>query len=405
MAYRKTINGWQYIVYRNQETGGRKRTALGTRDARAAQEIIDDYNATQRLDRLGIPSPRKRYIPPLAELFAEYLSWAKVNHKPRTYASEKLHVRDFLEPVIGSMSASSLTPADIERLVTQMIEKDYAPRTINLRLETLRKILRRAVENKLIAGMPCRIRMVKVPDALPRYAYPEDLKDWLQYLDIRYRLRAILSLVTGISDRDLGFVRLDGYDRENALLRYRRPKTTTDIAIPLTKTGIEILTALARNNRGPMLFDAASAKRAFYLASKKATENGGKNITPHMLRHTFASWLASIGVPLRFIQQMMGHKSIKTTERYARAIPEELRQHIEKLEMKLFDVSAILEAPKKGDGRAAGERWTPENREAQATTLAGNKLGLKSGRYVGDYARRRGKKGAKAGKDAAAGGS
>ena len=40
-------------------------------------------------------------------------------------------------------------------------------------------------------------------------------------------------------------------------------------------------------------------------------------ITPHSLRHTFASWLAIAGLPLRRIQELLGHESIMTTERYS----------------------------------------------------------------------------------------
>jgi len=48
-----------------------------------------------------------------------------------------------------------------------------------------------------------------------------------------------------------------------------------------------------------------------------------KNVTIHTLRHTFESWLALKGVPLRRIQYLMGHNSITTTERYAHLVKEE----------------------------------------------------------------------------------
>ena len=56
------------------------------------------------------------------------------------------------------------------------------------------------------------------------------------------------------------------------------------------------------------------------------------NITLHTLRHTFGSWLAIAGVPLRAIQKLMGHNSIVTTERYAHLSGESLTSAVQKIE-------------------------------------------------------------------------
>src|SRR5688572_26265434 len=57
-----------------------------------------------------------------------------------------------------------------------------------------------------------------------------------------------------------------------------------------------------------------------------------KNVTIHTLRHTFGSWLALKGVPLRRIQYLMGHNSITTTERYAHLVEEEAYEDTRALE-------------------------------------------------------------------------
>jgi len=376
-------NGYYY--FQAKVRGERKKVSLRTKNRALARtryaEMADQF------DRGLLDLPLKNKNITLRELFDEYLPFCKAHRKHRTYVDAEAHIRLFLSPAFGSMRAIDLTPKDIETFSGKLLNYQdpetgapapYHPRTINLRLETLRKILKRAVKNKKSTGlqeMPCEIEMQPEPDSLPRYAYPDQIKDWMGYLDTGHRLRAVLSLMTGITDRDLGYVMLDGYDPHNALLRFRRPKTTTDIVVPLTRTAMQIMTILAKDNPGPELFPAASARRAFYKASKKTTMSGGKNITPHMLRHSFATWLLSIGVPLSHLKEILGHKDIKTTARYARVMPEHLRATMDNIEAKEFDIQALLALPNKNaDGRAAGCRWTDEKRKAQSKLLRGNSI-------------------------------
>jgi site-specific recombinase XerD len=360
----KRDNGFYYFTAKIN--GKKKWVSLLTKSRTLARERYAEKADQHERGLLDLKA--RKPVPTLQALFDEYLPFCKNNNKPRTYRDTECHIRLFLSSYFGHLRATDLEPKHIEEFKGKLLNfidpetgmpAPYHPRTINLRLETLRKILRRAVENKKSSGlqeMPCKIKMLKEPESLPRYAYPDQIKDWMGYLDIAHRMRAILSLMTGITDRDLGYVLLDGYDRHNALLRFRRPKTTTDIVVPLTKTAIQILDFLVKDNPGPELFPAASAKRAFYEASKKATEAGGKNITPHMLRHTFGTWLLSMGVPLSHLKAIYGHKDIKTTERYAKVMPEYLRASLANLESKEFDIQALLDLPRKNDGRTKGKR-------------------------------------------------
>jgi site-specific recombinase XerD len=375
---RRSHGVWYFKVTENGEPTWIRKKKKNKRLARGRYSEMADKYDRGLLDL----REKKKPIPTLQELFDEYLPYCKTHRQPSTYRASEGHIRLALGPALGHIRATDLKPGHVEKLVGKMLDNEYHPRTINLRLETLRKILRRAVENKDLPEMPCAIKMLPEPTSLPRYATPEHIRDWMGYLDVPHRLRAILSLMTGITDRDLGFVLLDGYDHHNAMLRFRRPKTTTDIVVPLTPVAVQILDALVKDNPGPSLFSAASARKAFYTASKNSQKHGGKNLTPHMLRHSFATWLLSIGVPLAHLQQVLGHKSIKTTERYAKVMPGHLRSSMDKIEAKEFDITGLLSMPHKAE-QAPLKRWTDEQREAQAERMRGNKIGLKTGKYAG----------------------
>jgi integrase len=75
------------------------------------------------------------------------------------------------------------------------------------------------------------------------------------------------------------------------------------------------------------------------------------NITLHTLRQTFGSWLAAEGFPLRAIQKLMGHRSITTTERYARPSGEILGAAIERIE-RLLPKSLPSVADSDGNGQS-----------------------------------------------------
>jgi integrase len=65
--------------------------------------------------------------------------------------------------------------------------------------------------------------------------------------------------------------------------------------------------------------------------NKKISDNKYKAVF-HTLRHTFASWLAQVGTPLPVIGSLLGHKSIRMTERYAHLIPNQNIDAVKALE-------------------------------------------------------------------------
>ena len=94
----------------------------------------------------------------------------------------------------------------------------------------------------------------------------------------------------------------------------------------------------ASNNNSPWLFPARGkngylTRNSVSLILKKLAEMSGISsvrISPHILRHSFASHLLSNGADLRTLQQMLGHADISTTQIYTHILTEKLKETVEK---------------------------------------------------------------------------
>jgi integrase len=145
------------------------------------------------------------------------------------------------------------------------------------------------------------------------------------------RLRAsrplfVVALETGLRRGDLLALKWSSVDLKNGWMRVTMKKTRTEAVIPLSKACRESL-AEARKHApfSPVVFVGEDEKspvaemtlrRHFELAKKLAGIS--RRLRFHDLRHTFASRLASCGVPLQVIQKALGHTSARMSERYAR---------------------------------------------------------------------------------------
>jgi integrase/recombinase XerD len=141
----------------------------------------------------------------------------------------------------------------------------------------------------------------------------------------KYRVFFAFLYGTGLRLNEAREVQTGDIDGERGVLRVRAGKTHKERAVALSPLLLSTLRTYWRLVRPspPWLFAsrrgrqlcAETARNALRGASRSA--DIGKNVTPHVFRHTFATHALEAGVDLRLIQVALGHRSIRSTARYA----------------------------------------------------------------------------------------
>lgn len=172
-----------------------------------------------------------------------------------------------------------------------------------------------------------RVPRPKAPRRLPEVLNLEEVKRLFGAIDEpRYRALIMLLYGTGLRVSEACRLRIEDIDAARGTLRVRLGKGQKDRVVALKPTLLEVLRAHWRLNlpSGPYLFVGKtgrpirpdSVRTVIRLASARAAI--AKRVTPHMLRHSFATHLLEQGTDIRVLQVILGHRSIHTTARYTR---------------------------------------------------------------------------------------
>lgn len=199
-------------------------------------------------------------------------------------------------------------------------------------------------ENKIKIN-PCEnIKQPKLPKKLPNYLTIEEVD---KLLDVRldnplaYRNKAMLELLysTGIRISELINLKLNNIDFTDELIRVMG-KGSKERIIPLGEEAIKYLKMYINQYRNLILktktsddlfinnFGNKITRQGFFKIIKKECAIHGieKNVSPHTLRHSFATHMLNNGADLRIIQELLGHSDISTTQIYTHISKDKIKQ-------------------------------------------------------------------------------
>ena len=269
----------------------------------------------------------------IAEDYRNYLRIER-GMSPNTVASYSRDVEGLLGAYEG-YRAADIGTAEIERYLSERIEKGLAKRSQARMLSSFRSFFNWCVEEGEVKENPCdRIDAPKLGKYLPAVLSVEEVDAILSSVDTKtatgLRSRAILEVLYGCGLRvsectglrishvhlDEGYVDVVGKGNKQRIvplgemaaeaIRNYLPVRPEPAARPFEDT-------LFLNKAGRPL----SRVSVFNLVKEQAMAAGiHKEISPHTFRHSFATHLIEGGADLRIVQEMLGHESILTTEIY-----------------------------------------------------------------------------------------
>jgi len=261
-------------------------------------------------------------------------------------------IRNYIESMIIFARFFNRSPLELEHkhvkefLLYLRNVKKLAVRTINIHMYSIKSFYDHFQPEKNIMG---DIRRMKEPQSHPVILSREEVTAMIEQAD-NLKIKAAVAVLysSGIRLSECNNLTLHCIERDRMILRIIKGKGGKDRNAVLSPQALSILEAYWRQFHPQVyLFEGYKkgkplSKRRIqdYVISAARTAKISKHVTPHTLRHTFATHLLESGVPLRVIQDMLGHADVKTTTIYTHVSSDLLNQ-----------IGSPLDLPKKGGGR------------------------------------------------------
>ncbi len=293
--------------------------------------LVEDFLQYLRHERGQAEHTQRTY----AALLGKFLTWAAKEGLTDWKSVELRHLMAFLQ------HERQRPPADEPKESTRRLSSE----SVYLEIAALRAFYRFAENEKLLPAniaenLSLPRRWKRLPKALTNSEIEKLLKPETPDTPQRLCDQAVLELgyASGLRLAELRGLRLEQLHLEAGFINVIG-KGNKERVVPLGRKAIAALERYLQSGR-PALVTARSPANVFltkrgtpfaavtlWLRVKQRVLRAGieRNVTPHMLRHSFATHLLEHGADLRVIQELLGHASISTTEVYTHVAGTRLR--------------------------------------------------------------------------------
>lgn len=265
--------------------------------------------------------------PTIGSVWSEYIEWCEL-HQSKLTVRQKRYEWPKLREIFGNLPVSHLTRQTFQKYQQQRIAENVTPQTINKELNYLMGCIRWMVDQNYCNQMtfkPKALKPIKKPKKIPTR---EQMLAFVGHFEGDKREMVLLMLFCGLRSAEARMLKWTDLDFKRGEVqvfgkgsRYR--------TLPVPGPLMEMLEK-RKASSGFVFINPATEKPYEHnsWSFRSASEKAGCKITPHMLRHYFATTCLESGSDIRTVQELLGHAKVTTTEVYTHISTERKRQGI-----------------------------------------------------------------------------
>jgi len=259
------------------------------------------------------------------QLAEEYKEWMQ---RQRSFKSKSNLVKQLVSKY-GNLPLRRFNMMLLEQFQTERLDKGNKPATINRFIATIKHMFTKAVDWNMveenILKSVRRVKLLEEKNRRLRFLSKDECQELVKHCSPYMKPIVIMALNTGMRKGEILTLKWSNVDMKHRFILLENTKNGERREIPINGTLADAVSGLARRiDDGYVFYDPKTdkpyqcIKKGFATALRKA---GIQDFHFHDLRHTFASHLVMAGVDITTIKELLGHKSLTMTMRYAHLAP------------------------------------------------------------------------------------
>jgi len=250
------------------------------------------------------------------------------NYSPKTIQSYLFCLREYCGYKKGNLS--ELNIANIKDFLLKKQSQGYAPQTVNLFLNAIKFFYHDIVKTNQPIGLKFAKRSIKLPIVLSR---DEINKIIGSITNTKHRLMISLAYGAGLRVSEVVKLKVRDLDLAGLTIHLKNAKGKKDrLTVFPEKLKNDMMNLMAGKDANDYVFASERGGGLTERTAQKVFENAlGKSgiikqATFHSLRHSFATHLLENGVDVRYVQELLGHQNIRTTQLYTKVTSPSLKK-------------------------------------------------------------------------------